>query len=112
MSGSCIVWVCVDRFCNERVLLCVGLLMRGCETCGFCNGWESIFVGSVFCGCVNVSFVMIGCVNVWVLYCVYLCVYVPAFCTGGCVYVWILYCVGVCVWMGFLMCGCVYVCVF
>jgi len=52
--------------------------------CGVCNAWM----------CVLVGFVMGGCVYVWVLLCVGVCM--CGFCN-----VW------VCVCVGFVMCGCV-----
>ena len=50
--------------------------------------------------CVGVC--MCGFCNVWVLKCVGVCMY--GFCN-----VWVLKCVGVCIYVGFVMCGCVYV---
>jgi hypothetical protein len=69
----------------------VCILHCGCFNL-FCNVWV----------CVCVSFVMCGCVYVWVLWCV-----------GVCVYVWVLWCVGVCT-CGFCdvwVCVCVGVCI-
>ena len=50
---------------------------------GFCNVWV----------CICVGFVMCGCVYVWILYCLGVCMY--GFCN-----VWVCECVG------FEMCGC------
>ena len=57
--------------------------------CGFCNVWV--------CACVG--FLMCGCVYVWDLYFVELCMF--GFCN-----------VLLCVCMGFVMCCCMYVWVF
>ena len=57
--------------------------------CGVCNVWV----------CVCEGFVMCGFCNVCVCVCFVMC---------GCVYVWILQYVGVCM-RGFVMCGCMYV---
>ena len=62
----------------------------------FCNVWV----------CVCMSFVMSGCVYVWVIYCAVVCMY--GFCN-----VWVFVCMGFlmpgCVCIGFEMCRCVYV---
>ena len=59
--------------------------------CEFCDVWVCVFVGFVMCRCVCVYG---GVCDVWVLYCVGVCVCVCWFCN-----VW------VCVCMGFVMCG-------
>ena len=76
--------------------------------CGFCNVWL----------CVGVGFVMYRCVYVWVFN-VWVCM--CGFFMFGCGYVWVFKCVNMCmcgfcnVWvcvvLGYVICGCVYVCV-
>ena len=45
--------VCVRRFCNVWVYVCVGVYVWVCM-CGFCNVWVCVCVDIVVCGCVYV----------------------------------------------------------
>ena len=41
--------VCMCKFCDVWVCVCVGFVM-----CGFCDMWVCVCVGFVMCGCVYV----------------------------------------------------------
>jgi len=62
----CNVWVCVGvGFIGVGEDMCGGLLCVCVCMCEFCYVWVCVCVGFVIC--VGVSFVMCGCVYVWVL---------------------------------------------